>query len=286
MTDTTADNFDPKPLPSDNRPLVHEILSERNKDLRPLLEANGVDLVNRRDDLLEATANAPTVITSEEESHKVQDLLKMITACAKDCEARRKSDKAPTRDAGAIVDGFYKSIADQPFKNSPLATADKTLRTPLNVYLRKKAEAERRAREEVERKAKEEAERAAREAQRLEREARDAKGLEAAIAAEEAAKIAAADAEKAQKEADAKPAELSRTRSDLGAVASLSTRWVHAPEDEACTDLVDRDKIDKDLIWPFIPMDALNQAMNGYVKAGGRDCRGAKIFETTSVVVR
>ncbi len=270
----------------DNRPPVREILAERNKELRPLLEAEGVDLTERRDVLLEATANAPTVITTEEECHKVEDLIKMILSCAKDSEARRKSDKAPTREAGAIVDGFYKGIADQPFKNSPLATADKTLRAPLNVYLQQKAEAERRVREEIERKAREEAEKAAREAARLEQVARDEKGLEAAILAEAAAKIAAADSELAQKEAAANAAELSRTRSDYGAVASLRTFWDHTPEDSACADPVDRDKVDKDLIWPFIPMDALDKAVKGYVKAGGRECRGVRIFKDTSAVVR
>ena len=268
--------------PGDNRPPVREVLAERNDEIRAWLEEEGTDLTKRRDDLLAATARAPAEIADEEWCHKVEDLIKMIATCAKTAEARRVADKEPVLQAGRLIDGFYKSIGDWPLKASPLAKADKTLRGPLNVYLRKKADAERRVREKAEKKAREEAERAAREAAARVKALEDEKDLEAAIAAEEAAKQAAADAAKAQKETEANAAELSRTRSDHGAVASLRTFWDFKTEGDAKF----RANLDLEVLRSHLSMDALEKAVRSYIKAGGRELRGVVIFENTSTVVR
>ncbi len=159
-----------------------------------------------------------------------------------------------------------------------------SLETRQTTYQKAKAAEERRRRAEEERLAREEADRLAREAAAKEQAARDAKSLDDAVAAEEAAQQAAADAEVAAKAAAAKPADLSRTRSDEGAVASLRTWWDHRPKNAACVDPVDRDKVDKDLIWPFIPMEALEKAVRGFVKAGGRELAGVVIFENSRTV--
>lgn len=266
----------------DNRPPVREVLAERNDELRAWLEKEGANLTKRRDDLLAATERAPTEITNEEWCHKVEDLIKMIAACAKTAEARRVADKEPVLQAGRLIDGFYHSIGEWPLKGSPLAKADKTLRVPLNVYLRKKADTERRAREEAERKAREEAERAATEAAERARALEDEKDLEAAIAAEEVAKQAAADAAKAQKEAEANAAELSRTRSDHGAVASLRTFWDFKHDGDAAF----RANLDLGALRSHLSMDALEKAVKSFIRAGGRELSGVEIFENTVAVVR
>ncbi len=266
----------------DNRPPVREVLAERNEDLRAWLEEEGTDLTERRDELLAATERAPTEIADEEWCHKVEDLIKMIATCAKTAEARRVADKEPVLQAGRLIDGFYKSVGEWPFKSSPLAKADKTLRGPLNVYLRKKADAERRAREEAERKAREEAERAAREVAARVKALKDEKDLEAAIAAEETAKQAAADALKAQKAAEVNAAELSRTRSDHGAVASLRTFWDFKTEGDAAF----RAGLDLEALRSHLSMDALEKAVKSFIRAGGRELCGVVIFENTSTVVR
>ena len=131
----------------------------------------------------------------------------------------------------------------------------------------------REAEERIER---DKAERAAKEA--AEREAAD---LEAALAAQKAADQAAADAVKAQRAANAKAADMSRSRSDHGAVSSLHTFWDHKPADAACGDPVDRATVDLEPLRQHLNMEALDKAVKAYVKAGGRDLRGVTIFENT-----
>jgi hypothetical protein len=58
---------------------------------------------------------------------------------------------------------------------------------------------------------------------------------------------------------------LGRHRSEHGALASLSTRWVSR--------IVDRDKLPKDLIWPFISGEELEIAVRKYMMAQSEDQR-------------
>lgn len=83
---------------------------------------------------------------------------------------------------------------------------------------------------------------------------------------------------KLDKRADASAAELSRSRGELGSVSSLRTDWVF--------DSLDRQKLDLETLRAHIPVDALEQAVRSFIRAGGRDLRGVKIFETTTAVVR
>jgi hypothetical protein len=99
----------------------------------------------------------------------------------------------------------------------------------LTIYQNRKAEEARRAAIEQERIAREAAERMAREAATVEQ-------LDAAIAVE-------AEAEKAAAVVAAKPAELSRSRGDYGAVASLREHWTfevtdftQVPREYLCVD--------------------------------------------------
>ena len=75
-----------------------------------------------------------------------------------------------------------------------------------------------------------------------------------------------------------KPAALARTRGDYGSVSTLQTRWVG--------ELTSRADLDLEALRAFIPEDALTQAIGGFVRAGGRSLRGARIFEDTNVQVR
>jgi hypothetical protein len=132
------------------------------------------------------------------------------------------------------------------------------------VYLRLKAECERRERQERERQARAEAEAAA---QRI----RDEQSLARAIAAE-------AELDTAVREAAAKPAELSRTRGEYGAVASLRTDWTFRD--------LDRAELDLEMLRQHIPTDGLEKAVRSFIRAGGRTLAGVVIFEETGAVVR
>ena len=74
-----------------------------------------------------------------------------------------------------------------------------------------------------------------------------------------------------------KPAELSRTRGEVGSVASLKGRWVG--------DVTDRAALDLEALRHYLPVAALQTALNGFIKAGGRDLRGAviRLEQTASV---
>ena len=257
----------PAPLHHNNPPpdlLVGDALRNRLAD-------ESAALIRRRDDLLAAEARLP-VIDSEDVARKVSDFVKQIAAAAKAADGARVAAKEPYLDGGRVVDGFFKAISD------PLATLKKNVERKLTEYLREKEAAERARRLQEEREARERAEAARREAEALAQSARDAESLDAAVEAEKEADRATADAIKASREADAKAADLSRTRGEFGAVASLRTHWVF--------DNINRDELDLEALRSHFPIDGLEKALRSFIRAGGRELKGARIYETTEANVR
>ena len=248
-------------LVGSNRPPLDELLAEES-----------APLAARRDELLGSVARAPETIADEATSERVADLVRMIMACRKAAETTRVGRNEPYLAAGALIDAHYKKITN------PLDHAKATLEQRLTFYQRAKAEAARREREAEARARAEEAERQRREAEAAAAAAKTEAELDSAVSAEELARHAEADAAKAQKAAEVKPAELSRTRGDFGSIASLRTEWTG--------DVVDRDELDLEKLRPFIPLDGLEKAVRAFVKAGGRDLRGARVYERQYTVVR
>lgn len=260
MNDTPrmGDNLPPRDL------LTGDALRDRLLDL-------SAALLRRRDQLLEAGENIPD-IDSDELAAKLSDFIKQVMAASKAAEGARIAEKEPYLEGGRGVDGFFRQITD------PLEKLKRYTEQKLTIYLRGKADRERREREERERLAREEETRRRREAEEAERILRDEKSLKAAIDADKRAKEAEADRITAEKAAQAKAADLSRTRGEYGAVSSLRTLWTFSD--------LDREMIDLYTLRFYIPMDGLERAVRAFIKAGGRDLRGVKIFETTDAVVR
>lgn len=248
-------------LPTDDQSALNEMLLEK---AQPLLR--------RRDDLIAAANRVPPTIKDDETAGRFADYIKSITACMKSLESMRTGEKEPFLQAGRTVDGFFKKLTD------PLAAAKKHVESILTTWQRQKAEEERLRRMEAERLAREEAERAARAAAEAEAKIKTEADLSAAVVAEQAAVQARADAEKAKREAEAKAAELNRARGDYGALASLRTFWDFADLDRASLDL--------EALRNHIPWEGLEKAVRSFVKAGGRELRGVRIFENTTSVVR
>ena len=236
-----------------------------------ILEESG-ELTARRDNLLASADRAPAVIGDEETSGKMADLIRLMSACTKAAEAARVARKEPFLASGRLVDAIYKRITD------PLDMTKKRIEGRLTLYQRAKAEEERRRREAEARRQAEDAARQRREAEEAARKAQTDQQLDKAISADEMARQAEADAIAAQKAADAKAADMSRTRGDYGAVASLRTFW-------DMTDL-DRTTIDLETLRPFLPLDAIEKAVRTFIKTGGRELRGCKIFQNTATSVR
>lgn len=240
--------------------------------LREQLADEAAPLIARRDELLASADRAPDEILDEEAAGKVADLIRLIAACHKAAEGSRVARKEPFLASERAVDGFFKKITD------PLAQAKRIIEGRLTAYQRRKAEDERRRREEAERAARAEADRLRREAEAKAAALKTEQDLAAAVTAEAQAKQAAADAESAAKNAAAKAAELSRSRGNLGAVASLRTFWDFAE--------IDRAAIDLETLRQHLPMTAIETAVRSFVKAGGRQLRGVRIFENSTTSVR
>ena len=208
----------PRAVIGGNRQPLEEMFKELNDELPARLEADCAEMTNRTNDLLENSAKVPNTISSVEEEAKATDIASQLSKHRKVVESRRTGIKAGARQAGDIIDGYFKTKGLEPI-DAELARIDK----PLTAWKRQKAEEERRRREEAERLAREEAERqraAAAEAARKQREAEEEKrrAEAAAKAAEEAA--ARAKAEAAAAEARRKQAEIDRAAAEARARAA------------------------------------------------------------------
>lgn len=236
------------------------------------LEKTTLDLAVRRNDLLASGQRAPQVIADEPTAEKFADAIRQINAAVKLIETHRTGTKEPFLAGGKLVDGVYRKISD------PLLDLKKEMERRLTVYQREKEAKARREREEAARLAREAEEAARREAEAAAAAMASAQDLDAAVMAEQVAAQAAADAERARKDAEVKAADLSRSRGELGAVASLRTFWTFRD--------LDRDRIDLEKLRPHLPLAALEAALNAYIRAGGREIAGAVIFEDTKTTVR
>lgn len=255
-------------MPGHNRPPPDLLTGE---ELRAKLVEAHAALAARRDELLAAGNRVPD-IDSEDVARKVSDFIGQIAAASKAADGARVAEKEPYLSGGRVVDGFFKGITD------PLETLKKNVERKLRDYLREKEAAERREREREAREARERELEARRKAEEAAQAARDQATLDAAIAQEKAAEAAAADAEKAQQAAEVKPAELSRTRGEFGAVASLRTFWTFKD--------LNREALDLEALRHHLPTEGLAQAIRSFIKAGGRELKGVEIYEDSQAVVR
>jgi regulator of protease activity HflC (stomatin/prohibitin superfamily) len=191
-------------------------------DLLETLRETHQPLAVRLEEITDAFQRVPDTVEDDDDGNRVADFVKVTTAFLKNCDAARVAAKEPHLAAGRAVDGYFKKLMD-PVEKVKLALGQR-----LTAFQRKKADEERRRREEIarqERERAEEEERIAREATRLAAEAKDAESRRLAAEARDRAAAAQEAAQAAREEAAVKAAEISRTRTDLGSVASLVTSW-------------------------------------------------------------
>lgn len=240
-------------------------------DVDPLLDRlreDHADLLTRRDELLGGIARAPDEIPDEETAGKMADFVQVqLATFLKGSKVVHENEKAPFLSAGRTVDSFWHALIDD------IEAGKKRLNAVRKKFADAKAAEEKRRRDEEARVARDEA-------QRLEREATEraagmdkAEDLDEAVRAEDVATQARLDAERAEKDAAAKPAEMGRSRGDYGGMTSLKQFWDFAD--------IDRDKLDLNALRHHLPEDALEKAVRSYIKAGGREIAGARIFENT-----
>lgn len=217
-----------------------------------------------------AAEQMPKVIPDGDETAAgaASDLIKLINAAKKVVEVARVAEKEPFLAQGRAVDGFFKVGADK------LEAAIRITKGPLDTFLRRKEATERARRDEEARRL--------REQQETERAAallmQQAKVAPAAAQLVEQSAITGQMANRAEKRADAPISELSQSRSIQGSLAQLRTVWVGEVTDQASLDL--------EKLRHHIRPEDLQKAINSYVKAGGRELAGAKIYEKSETVVR
>lgn len=206
--------------------------------LRAQLAETHEPLAQRKAELLAMAERAPASVDDDDMAAKVADGIKACAAFGKNATAARVAAKEPHLAAGRAVDGWFAALADPVDKVKSKLTAlltDYQKRVAAAERARREAEAAelRRQQQEAERQ-RQEAERLAREARVAARRAEDDKAAAVAerLRAEQEARDAKAAADKARAEAEKaaaaaaeKPAELSRQRTDFGAVASLRRTW-------------------------------------------------------------
>lgn len=225
-------------------------------NLIDLIRNDVAEQIARTNDILGGVDRMPAVIDSDELASKATSFGAQIKILARDMEKLRKDYKEPFLDAGRKVDTFFKKEF-----SDPLARAVKIVEDRVRPYLVEKERLEReriqKEREEAERIAREEAERAA----ALENEGRN-------FAAEEAFKKAEAAESDASRIKDHKGPIM---RSDEGATASVKAEYVH--------EIIDIDAIPLDALRQYFKPEDIDNAIKRFIRAGGRELPGVKIFE-------
>lgn len=226
-------------------------------------------------------ASLPDVITTKEEHDKAADFIATMRSTAKGAEGARVSEKDPYLRAERAVDGFF----------NPVMTRIAQLTTGVNAkitgYLKRKADEERERQREIAREEERKAEVARRAAREAERKAEEAKRQatvekhtqqaemfhrEADMAENQAAALEQVIAEKPGRELGG------RERSDRGTLTSLKREWVHVIEDI--------DQVPLDSLRAYIPRDTIDRAIKSYVRNGGRNLNGVRIFEEEKAQTR
>jgi phage-related minor tail protein len=257
---------------------------------------------------LALAADTPPVIEDDDDLGACREAVKALMGEHKRAEALRVDNKAPYLDAERVIDSFFNALKKK------CADAQAKIEAAAHRYLKKKEDAERARREEeariareAERKQNEEAQaamRAAAEARRKadeaamqaaqaerdkrERSEQEAREARAAAEKKEAEARAArqkeieatAGAAQAQKSADAKPADLARTRVESGGIATLAQTWSFKIEAYAMVDL--------DALRPYFAEADVEKAIRRYVSfnKGDRPLKGVSIFPVTNAQMR
>lgn len=241
-------NFPPETITE----IVGALPAKLAEDFGPF--AQQVDaLAKRAYDWLPKSKDRPEfkgmVISGTADVEKVKQIVFDAKKTAKAVETLHAEEKKPFLDAGRMVDA-QKNALDTKI-TSMIAAMDRLL-----IAYRKKLEDEAAALAEIEaRKNREEAVRQAEIARKAEEEGRAA----AAIKAQQRADNAAEDARRA----DAAAATVAQDIKKDSAFSGMSTRT------ETRATITDKEKIDLNLLHPWITADMVEKALKGWVKANG-----------------
>lgn len=204
----------------------------------------------------------PDMIEDESVAGQVTERIKSLRNIKSGVESAHKEVKGPYLECGRAVDKWKNGI------ESELDVMRKAAEKPLNEFLTRKAEEERQRQAEVARQQREEAERLASEAA-----AHQAANItDVAEELLDAAVKSEATANRIEQSiTHARPADLVKSRSIHGSTSSQKMAWVGR--------IVSLRGIDLEVLRPYLSEEAIQKALNAFVKNGGRECGGASITE-------
>lgn len=227
---------------------------------------NNADIAKRAKELIDAAKKVPPIIEDEETAEKVTLYVKQLSECMRRLEEHRKAEKAPWDVRADMVQTYFKGYSTSLTKSKEMVSGF------LDRYMKAKDAAEKqRLREEQQ------------------RQAEAAKALTSvAVELEKvdtgAAELALEDALMAETKANkydaaiAAPSGRVAVRTETGATASLRTTW-HG-------EVQDLNALDLEALRFYLPAAALQQAINAFIRSGGRELRGAKIESKSETVVK
>lgn len=260
MTDLTSMHELP-PKNHNNPPSELELLKDR-------LELKHLIVIKKADEQIKFVAEKiPAVFNDDAEASFTADYIKMMRESQRILEKERKDEKEPFLRQGQFVDSFFKDI------NLQLEQAISRATAPLNDYLQRKANAEKLEREREAAAMKALAESAVKEATQIPQGI----PLHEAVAVIERASDMAAVSASADKLA-AVPVSTMASAAGKFSSAGLVETWVGTIKNKA--------ELDLNALRPYIKDDALQVALNAFIKFGGRELAGAEIKKVMGTKIK
>lgn len=247
------------------------VTSGDNTLISPELLSISYAALEKRLAAFERKADQVQTIKTDDESGPWQEVIAEMDALGHDIESARGIVKEPFETAVSIANGFFFGM-HAPRKGQTLGRlqiARDKIGEEILGYLNRKEAAERARRIEAARVAREQEEAAllkAEEERRKQQAAEEASrpkaasnaGVRAAVA-EADASAAASRAFEAEALAEAKPADLARTRSTGGVLASTKVEWSFKIDDI--------DAVKGAPLWKYVPRAGKEAAIRAYIKA-------------------
>lgn len=212
---------------------------------------------NSKSDLAEMktllAVEIPEKINDEAEAKKAEMFVDRVKGLKKSFDGTHKKEKAPYLEMGRVVDSFFKDRIKE------LDALIDRANAPRTVFLNAKAEAERKRIFEA-------AEKARREAEAIAEQAKAHEDADIKDTANELIDVAIATEQKADHltkyAVESKSSKL---------VGGLIVRWVGEIQDMGAVDL--------EKLRQYFTDDQIQTAVNKYVRDGGRDLAGVKIYQ-------
>lgn len=222
-------------------------------------------------DALALKADAlPKAVKDEVQLGRVGDVVKAARALTKKLEDARKIANDPHLTAQRETNAFF-AVSTERLKR----IADKLSARATDYQLEVEAERRRKAEDQA-RKLREEEDRA-RNAAQVAHEA----GKAAAVSRhEDKADLAAERAARLEREAGASAADLTRTRSGSGTLATTRTAWAF--------EITDISKVPLEMLRPHLPRTDIEKAIRAFVRVNqdGVQLAGVRIFQDTRAAFR